>query len=288
MSINILLPICCHLLFAPELTLPLSYRPPRDSDPNIGEETVVPAGTPYLTKLKGQLVMVRHKKDTRIQAVTIKGAGTASRQVIDLTRPMEAARDFLGEAFGVGDRSQPKQKRIGSFEQLSIPPTLDPRFVNGTQVPLAYTAPAAQQIFAATPSDAQLQYGSQPVRYAVTQPVLMEPDFEQLKRIDVHYKSIHGTESPRIDSSIAKNPEPEPTPSVPIARHTCGNCGKLRSRRYYANHPIKPGDIPIQEFCAKCQRDASSTSYGSSPADARSRSSNREEKMAKADTHPKV
>lgn len=52
--------------------------------------------------------------------------------------------------------------------------------------------------------------------------------------------------------------------AVVIDRHVCGDCGRLRSRKYHHLHPNKKGEIPPIAFCWKCQKDASSTSDASS------------------------
>lgn len=41
--------------------------------------------------------------------------------------------------------------------------------------------------------------------------------------------------------------------------HTCAQCGKARSRKYQARHPIKKGQPPTPAFCGKCQKEETSS-----------------------------
>lgn len=51
--------------------------------------------------------------------------------------------------------------------------------------------------------------------------------------------------------------------TVTITKHICANCGRVRSKGYHKDHPLKDGDSPTPTFCRRCQRDASSTSSDS-------------------------
>lgn len=48
--------------------------------------------------------------------------------------------------------------------------------------------------------------------------------------------------------------------TITITKHICANCGRLRSRKYHAENPIKEGETPVPAFCWKCQKDSSETS----------------------------
>ena len=47
--------------------------------------------------------------------------------------------------------------------------------------------------------------------------------------------------------------------SVTMAKHVCAECGRLRSRKYQHENPLKPGETPTPAFCKKCQKDVTST-----------------------------
>jgi hypothetical protein len=132
----------------------------------------------------------------------------------------------------------------------------------------------------------------QPIKYALVQPDSAAPDFDQLRRIDAHYRAITGAgipqKAPVVTTDAAKDQGIDLKPTVPITKHTCGNCGRLRSKRYYSDHPIKPGETPIQEFCGKCQRDASCTSSSSSSQDESRDKHSKKKKKGKAQSHRKV
>ncbi|KAI1206401.1 uncharacterized protein F4807DRAFT_438886 [Annulohypoxylon truncatum] len=38
--------------------------------------------------------------------------------------------------------------------------------------------------------------------------------------------------------------------------HFCAGCGRVRSKRYQKEHPLKRGQIPDRDYCTKCQREA--------------------------------
>ena len=105
----------------------------------------------------------------------------------------------------------------------------------------------------------------EPTRYRVEPSVPpTRKDFEELVRINDHYNTKGDDEKSykRISSASIASKEEEVVPktTITIAKHICANCGRIRSRKYHHEHPIKPGETPIPAFCRKCQRDASSTS----------------------------
>jgi hypothetical protein len=230
--------------------------------------------------------MARHKKDTKVRAITIRGPSTTSTKAVDLTRSMEAARDFLGEAFGV--RGRVPRERAKSFHKPSPPPSLDANLSYASQQPLTYSTPLPQRAFSAMPSFPAIPILHQPIQYAVTQPPPANPDLDQLRRIDAHYRSINGESLPQTDPVATKDRRLESKPPASIMKHTCADCGRLRSKLYHAEHPIKPGEIPIQEFCRKCQRDASSTSCSSRSDDESTSKCSKKKTRAKARKYNKV
>lgn len=174
---------------------------------------------------------------------------------------MEAAVDFLGEAFGVRGR-----KRANSCNSCDRPlpsPSINACLQHAPQQAITYSAPLPQRAFSTMSSYPTMPILQQPIQYAVAHPELPTPDFDQLRLIDAHYRSIQGENVSKLDPPAIKAQELELKSTISIPKHTCGNCGRLRSRRYYAEHPINPGEIPIQEFCGKCQKDATSTSSSS-------------------------
>lgn len=112
-----------------------------------------------------------------------------------------------------------------------------------------------------------------------------EKEKEQLRAFDAHFKQTVKLQATRVTSAssddsqekqkdkpqenvnekVRENVAEETTTKIKIAtaRHVCGDCGRLRSRKYHHDHPLKPGEIPELAFCRKCQKDASSTSESS-------------------------
>jgi hypothetical protein len=230
--------------------------------------------------------MARHKKDTKVRAVTIKGVRGASAKALDLTRSREAAVYFLGEAFGV--RARTPRARTKSLEIPSTTHSTAAVFSYAAPQPLAYSTPLPQQGFSIMPNFLPMSALHQPTRYAVAPSHLTHQDLEQLTRIDAHYRSISGGSPLKVNPTTLSGQGLDSKLAAPLVKHTCANCGRLRSKRYYAEHPIKPGEIPVQEFCAKCQRDASSTSSSRSSDNRSGRTKNSKKKRSKVHKRSKV
>lgn len=223
-----------------------SYRPPRGRSEGRESEVetkiaMIPPGTPYLTKVNGKLVMAREKK------------GKSATLAIDL----------LGEAFGV--KTRVIRKRAKSLDK---PKAL--LLIGGVpyvpQQQLVCTAPLPQQTFPPSMvSMPQYQQLPAPQKFTVPNPNPTKEDFEQLKRIGAHYHENFATKETKLlssgpDQEPADEVEAKPRAIVTITKHICENCGRLRSKKYHHNNPIKPGENPPPAFCKKCQKDASSTS----------------------------
>jgi hypothetical protein len=195
-----------------------------------------------------------------MRGVTIKGPTKSAAKSLDITRPMEATLDFLGEAFGI--RGRPLRRQAKSIDRPSSTPLLDIAPLYMSQQPLTYSTSHPRGAFPTFPSFQQASV-LQPIPYATALHHPVHPDLDQLRRIDAHYRLVNGQGFTKFDNGTA-NERNNSMATVSVGKHTCANCGRIRSKRYYAEHPIKPGEIPIQEFCRKCQKDASSTSNSSS------------------------
>jgi hypothetical protein len=247
----------------------LSYKPPRrkseESSPSSELDSLIPAGTPYFTKVNGKLVMARSKrKDTAT----------------------DIAIDLLGEAFG-GPRTKIIRKRAKSVDQSTTPLRIAGA-PNMTQQPVPYGAPMPQYAFPpqGIPQPMPMpmlqipQYPNQPPTFV---PSPTEKDLNQLKRIDAHFNKVLAKQASREsmghkEKLVEKVTEVKTT--ITITKHVCANCGRLRSKKYHHDHPIKAGEQPAPAFCKKCQRDASSTSCSD-------RSSTIKEKKKKSKTNSK-
>ncbi|KAF4625865.1 hypothetical protein G7Y89_g12297 [Cudoniella acicularis] len=227
------------------------YKPP----PSGAVETkkvVIPAGRPYLTKVNGKLVMARDKKD----------------------KSANVALDLLGEAFGVPKVVRKKSKSISA----PSPPLLiaGTPYIAQQQVPaIPYSTPIPQRPFPVGPFVApqyppmlpQIPY--QPPNPPNPTPTPTRPtpqDFERLKHIDAHFnKYVIQDSEVKIKSpkKVYRTEETVTKTTITITKHICANCGRLRSKSYHKEHPIRDGETPAAAFCRKCQRDSSSTSSSS-------------------------
>ena len=185
--------------------------------------------------MNGKLVMAREKTESKAKKVAV---------------------DLLGEAFGV--KTRVIHKRAQSLEKPACPLLIGGvPYVPQQQVvyPAPYTMPIPQQTF------------SQPNLIPYTpQPSFMLPnpsqqDLNQLQQMQAHYSSMYHA-GPRIGANgkVEVN-----TTTITITKHICAGCGRIRSKKYHHDHPLKEGEKPEPDFCRKCQKDSSSTdSEGSS------------------------
>ncbi len=254
-------------------------RPASDSEePSSSDgERVLPPGTPYLTKVNGKLVWARQKT----------------------AKPVNAVQDLLGEAFGV--RTTIVRKRSKSLERPETKLIVSNVPVVQTQKP-AHSMPLPQQSYSesipATPLMIQYtpQYPSQPMLQPQPTPLCIPPqprqppslfvqpsptekDFEQLKVVDAHFNKVVKPQPTRITSASSEDTQEIPQDklqekdklkdktnvkvSIAVTKHVCAECGRLRSRKYHYDNPLKLGEIPTPAFCRKCQKDVSSTSESS-------------------------
>lgn len=255
------------------------YRRPRSEKSNKssssssesdGVQKPLPPGRPYITKVNGRLVMARDKRPGRPAGSTI---------------------DLLGSAFGLNTRII---RRARSLESLPSPTA--PLMIAGVpyappQQQLTYSTPLVQNGFQPQPppnmypiqQHPQTTHFMQPSQYQQPvpsiQPMQQEPkryrveaqaapskdDIEDLKNIHAHFTAAASEDKKthkRVDSAVLwdTNGSMASKTTVTVAKHICANCGRIRSRKYHHQNPIKPGESPTPAFCRKCQRDASSTS----------------------------
>ena len=175
----------------------------------------------------------------------------------------KVAIDLLGEVFGVKTRVIHKRAK-----SLDKPPC--PLLIGGVPYvpqqkiayPAPYTMPLPQQAFS---SPSLIPYAPQPSMW----PNPSQQDLNQLQQMQAHYSSMYPV-APRI----APNGKVEvTTTTITITKHICAGCGRIRSKKYHHDHPLKEGEKPEPDFCRKCQKDSSSTD---------SEGSDREKKKKKA------
>ncbi|KAH7354726.1 hypothetical protein BKA65DRAFT_475207 [Rhexocercosporidium sp. MPI-PUGE-AT-0058] len=267
-----------------------------DSSSSSNEERVIPPGTPYLTKVNGKLAWARKKTPKPINPVQdLLGEAFGSRAVIVRRRSKSLERPVRKVILGNGPMARP--------QQLSYSAPIPQQAFTASMPPMAHYSHHPPQYPPQHPPQYLLQpipqpgpQPSQPPRlYIPQQPPIPAPLFvqrsptekekEQLKLFDAHFNTTVKPRTTRVTSAssedsqekakdkqqekvnkkVAESGTEESTTKVKIAitRHVCGDCGRLRSRKYHHDHPLRPGEIPELAFCRKCQKDASSTSESS-------------------------
>ncbi|KAG9234362.1 hypothetical protein BJ875DRAFT_509889 [Amylocarpus encephaloides] len=218
--------------------MPMRYRNPHED--RVGSEMVIPAGKPYLTKVNGKLVMARNKKD----------------------KPFQRGIDLLtGELL-----SLPVQKR-----SKSVPPTPRPLIISG--IPYYPHPPPLRSDGLLQPQPLLVPQMIQPapilVRVNPDAPELTQQDFDKLVKVSSHFNPVAKETHKQKPEEVKKSTEDEASAqnSIKITIHACAKCGRIRSRKYHHEHPIKSGELPPPDYCRKCQRDSSSTSGERSPVE---------------------
>jgi hypothetical protein len=180
-----------------------------------------------LTKVNGKLVMAREK---RPKATTV-------------------AIDLLGEAFGqktriIRKRSKSLDKPNGTLLIGGV------TYVPQQQIPAPYTTPIPQQTFS---TQNLMHYPPQPT-FVLPNP--SQQDLNQLHQMQAHFGRVYGPGAP----NNPQNGKVEVTSTtITITKHICAGCGRIRSKKYHHDHPIKQGEKPEPDFCRRCQKDTSST-----------------------------
>jgi hypothetical protein len=187
-------------------------------------------------------------------------------------KPADVAVDLLGEAFGV--RTRVIRKRSKSVEGAK-----GPLLIGGVpyvpQQQLTYTTPIPQAAFS---TQNLVPYHPQPAQSFIL-PNPSQRDFDQLQQMQAHFNKLFPAGRPMHDQ---RKVEVTKT-TITITKHICAGCGRIRSKKYHYNHPLKDGEKPEPDFCRKCQKDSSSTSSGGS-----SRGAKKKTKKSKHKKHHKV
>ena len=213
----------------------------------------------YVTKVNGRLVIVRESRE----------------------KLRDICMDLLAEAFGKYTRpkmkddskkpegeSVPAQKKAATpVQNFPTPPLFNPNanLVASPSVQ-AIMGPMGQQSgiyrfgnrqLALLPVNPQggpvipLQMG-----YPYPQPPWM---FPQPSNISGFNFPPTGTGPRQFTANSAPPSEVASQTYITVTKHVCAECGRLRSRKYQQENPLKPGETPTPAFCKKCQKDVTST-----------------------------
>jgi hypothetical protein len=213
----------------------------------------------YVTKVNGRLVMVRERRE----------------------KLLDICMDLLGEAFG--KYSRPKMRddskkpegenvpvqnpRTTPFQNFPTPPVFNPNAnLVGSPPVQAIMGPMGPQPgiyrfgnrqLALLPLNPQGGSAMSPqMGYPYPQPPWMFP--QTSNKGSFNFPPM-GTDPRQFITNPAPLSEVASQTSVTVTKHVCAECGRLRSRKYQHENPLRPGESPTPSFCKKCQRDVTST-----------------------------
>lgn len=238
-------------------------------------------GSTYVTKVNDKLVMVRERRE----------------------KLHNICMDLLGEAFGKYSRPKMKddsKKTEGEnvpaqkteaipIQNFPAPPLFNPsaNLVGSPPVQVIMGPMGSQpgiyrfgnRQLALLPLNPQGRPPNPPLMgYPYSQPPWMFPQSSNISGFNFPPMCI----DPRQFVANLAPPEVTSQISVTVTKHVCAECGRLRSRKYQQENPLKPGETPTPAFCKKCQRDVTSTEE----SDASGR--NAEKQHKRAEKHHKV
>ncbi|KAI9052797.1 hypothetical protein LZ554_003070 [Drepanopeziza brunnea f. sp. 'monogermtubi'] len=289
------------------------------------EQRILPPGTPYLTKVNGKLVWARQKthKVAKVEAflpgTTVVRERSKSLERLAPRRTMTTGPVPVVRAQRLLAQSTPIAQQ--QF-QSAVPPMAQyvPQYYTQYQPQMMQQLlPEPPRMY--VPQQQPQQQPQQPQRppRPPPPPLFVQPsptpqDFEQLKAADAHFNGLDKPQPSRVTSFESESTQgkeqtkPQSTAqdklgdeaqkslkekvtlkaSIAVTRHICGNCGRIRSRKYHYENPLKPGEIPTSGFCLKCQRDASSTSGSDTAKESKKKDRKNTKKKGKSKKKPVV
>ncbi|KAG9241750.1 hypothetical protein BJ878DRAFT_482649 [Calycina marina] len=223
-----------------------------------------PRGQPYLTKVNGRLVMARKKPRRHIGSnIDLLGSafGFNTRVVRRKSRSMEHLQSpallvTSTQSFPPQPQHENQLSWTTPLSQTGLQPIFQP-----SMAPVCTQHLTPQTYMLPTQPQKPAQVQPEPMRYRVEtqfEPLPSKADIEDLKSINAHFVSTVDRDD-KVEKQLSFESTTTRTTTA-TTKHVCANCGKIRSRRYHHEHPIRAGDKPTAAFCGKCQRDASMTS----------------------------
>ncbi|KAF8856810.1 hypothetical protein BDZ45DRAFT_457289 [Acephala macrosclerotiorum] len=269
----------------------------------------IPAGRPYITKVNGKLVMARDKREKNADVALdllgeVFGSNPRTRIIRKRSKSINEPKGPLlinGTPY-VQQLAAPMPPNTTPIPQQGFtafpPPVIPPQYplpyppqpspIYPPQYPQPYYR-GQVPTFLIQPPPLQPQY--QPQSQPQSKPT--KEDLDQLVKMDSHFNKKVDKDGKSVDPLGAQNDSENAISTkttVMIVKHVCAHCGRLRSRKYHHEHPIKDGEIPAPAFCRKCQRDSSSTSEssGSGREERRKGKKDTKKKKAQGKKHKKV
>lgn len=213
----------------------------------------------YVTKVNGKLVVVRERRE----------------------RLRDICLDLLGEAFG--KYSPPKMKDGSKKSEGENVPTQNSTATPCQNFPtpplfnqnanLVGPAPVQSIMGPMAPQPGVYRFGNRQLAllplnpqegpaippqmgYPYPQPPWMFPQASNMSGFNF---PPNGIDPRQFITNSGPPSEVTSQNSVTVTKHVCAECGKLRSRKYQHENPLKPGETPPPAFCKKCQKDVTST-----------------------------
>jgi hypothetical protein len=216
-------------------------------------------GSAYVTKENGRLVMIRPRRE----------------------KLFDIFMDLLGEVFGKypypkmkadakkpeGENAPAQESTTGPSQGFLTPPLFNPNAnlvgssstqpIMGPMVPQPGIYSLGNRQLALMPMNPQPGPAMLPqLGYPYCQPQWMYPQSSNMGGFN--YLPM-GTDPQQFITNPVPNNEVASQATVTVTKHICAECGRLRSRKYQQEHPLKPGETPTTAFCKKCQKDVTST-----------------------------
>jgi hypothetical protein len=213
----------------------------------------------YITKVNGRLVMVRERRE----------------------KLLDIFMDLLGEAFGKytrpkmkdgskkpeGENATAQKPTATPFQSFPTPPLFNPnanlvgpppvQSIMGPMGPQPGIYRFGNRQLALLPLNPQ---GGSAIPPQMEYPYPQSPwMFPQPSNISGFNFPPMGTDPRQFITNSARPSEVTSQASVTMIKHVCAECGRLRSRKYQYENPLKPGDTPTPAFCKKCQKDVTSS-----------------------------
>lgn len=213
----------------------------------------------YVTKENGRLVMIRPRQEKLFDIcidLLVEVFGKYSRP--NMKEEVKKSR---------GETVPPKEPTMGPSEGFTNPPLFNPnanlieptptQSIMGPLVPQPGIYRFGNRQLALMPINPQPGPAMPPqLGHPYSQLNWMYPQSSSM--VSFNYPPI-STDPRQFITNLAPNSEGASQAPTTVTKHICADCGRLRSRKYQHEHPLKPGEIPTPAFCKRCQKDAMST-----------------------------
>jgi hypothetical protein len=257
----------------------------------------------YIAKKNGQLVTIRKRNRSTARPVSLRSSRTFRSRSVDLrpiqrSSVFNTGLDILSQAFRafkMNRDSAPTESSENTSNSTRSPTPNNGSNApqnGGTQLPLQmpgiFGSGMMPAMMGPSPPAGIYEYGGRKLALLPKGPAGMISGMQPQFGMPFGYPSgmaqpgfnpyqpYYGASIPQpvvvpvpvpaaAAPAVAENPpaEAEPVIAAAVPMHVCAGCGNARSRKYHAEHPLQPGEVPSTSYCAKCQHAASTEESGS-------------------------